>query len=61
MAGKKRYEKFGQTRLGETIYKEVNSKLLLIEKDLDRLVLATPEELARADFEEGVGSDEESV
>lgn len=51
---RKRYKKIGRTRLGEAIYRDLQTGVLCIEIDYRRLEVATAERLEGAKFEEEV-------
>ena len=51
---RKRYKKIGRTQRGEAIYRDLKTRVLCIEIDYSRLVVATAERLEGAKFEEEV-------
>jgi len=48
---KMRYKKIGKTKLGENIYLDTRDKLIVIERDYERIVTATEEDLEGAKLE----------
>ena len=51
MSKKFHYKKIGRTQAGEPIYRDLETGRLCVEKNYERLALATAEDLENAEFE----------